>query len=138
MEGVYQIILIFGCALVWIYTWKLLNWAYLKPKRLGAALMKQGFKGNSYKLVYGDFMEIGQLVMEARSKPINLDDDIKKRIFPFLIYTIHKYGTPCFFLISSIFKRSCYVTVYSLRPTLGVPVYHIWVFHFRSPGWNIP
>ncbi|XP_047943296.1 cytochrome P450 72A397-like [Salvia hispanica] len=94
MEGVYQI-LIFACALVLICTWKLLNWAYITPKRLEEALRKQGFKGNPYK-VYGDFMEIGQWAMEARSKPINFNDDIKKRVVPFLFNTIHKYGKESF------------------------------------------
>lgn len=92
MEAVYQI---FASALAFvalIYTWKLLNWAYISPKRLGEALRKQGFKGNSYKLVYGDLKEMMQSVMEARNKPINLDDDIKLRVSPIIVNTIHKYG----------------------------------------------
>ncbi|KAL1560589.1 unspecific monooxygenase [Salvia divinorum] len=90
---------IFASTLVFlalIYTWKLLKWAYITPKRLGEALRKQGFKGNSYKLVYGDSKEMMQWVMEARNKPINLDDDIKKRVVPFLLNTIHKYGNESF------------------------------------------
>ncbi|XP_057792325.1 cytochrome P450 72A397-like [Salvia miltiorrhiza] len=79
-----------------IYTWKLLSWAYITPKRLGEALRKQGFKGNAYKLVYGDLKELTQLSMEARSKPINLDDDIKNRVAPFIVNTIHKHGNESF------------------------------------------
>lgn len=75
-----------------IYTWKLLNWAYITPKRLGEALTRQGFRGNSYKLVYGDLKEIMQSVMDARNSPIHIDDDIKRRVSPFLLNTIHKYG----------------------------------------------
>ena len=96
MEAVYQIFASALVFLVLIYTWKLVNWAYITPKRLGEALRKQGFKGNSYKLVYGDFKEMMQWVQEARNKPINLDDDIKKRVAPFLINTIHKYGVLIF------------------------------------------
>ncbi|XP_047950511.1 cytochrome P450 72A397-like [Salvia hispanica] len=93
MEAAFQILLASALALTaLIYTWKLLNWAYLTPKRLGEALTRQGFKGNSYKLVYGDLKEIMQSVMEARNNPINIDDDIKKRVSPFLLNTIHKYG----------------------------------------------
>ncbi|KAH6788855.1 cytochrome P450 [Perilla frutescens var. frutescens] len=96
MEAAYHI---FAFALAFaalIFTWKILNWAYIRPKRLERALMKQGLKGNSYKLVYGDLKEMMQSVMEARSKPINLDDDIKPRVSPFFMKIINKYGNEPF------------------------------------------
>ncbi|XP_057790022.1 cytochrome P450 72A397-like isoform X1 [Salvia miltiorrhiza] len=96
MEVAFQIFASALALAALIFTWKLLNWAYFTPKRLGEALTKQGFKGNSYKLVYGDLKELMQLNMEARNKPINLDDDIKNRVAPFLVNTIHKHGNESF------------------------------------------
>ncbi|KAL1555695.1 unspecific monooxygenase [Salvia divinorum] len=92
MEAAYRMLASTLALTALIYAWKLLNWAYVTPKRLGEALRRQGFKGNSYKLVYGDLKEIRQSVMEAMKSPISIDDDIKKRLSPFLLDTIHKYG----------------------------------------------
>ncbi|KAH6788854.1 hypothetical protein C2S51_003860 [Perilla frutescens var. frutescens] len=63
--------------------------------------MDQGFKGNSYKLVYGDLKEMRQSIMEARSKPVNLDDDIKPIISSFAMKTINRYGNEPFICLQS-------------------------------------
>lgn len=76
---------------VLIYTWKLLNWAYLKPKSLEKFLRKQGLKGNSYKLVFGDLKEVVQTIENAKLKPNNLHDDTKPRVL-FSYNIIQKYG----------------------------------------------
>lgn len=92
MEILYQIFIAGFSFVALIYTWKLLNWAYLNPKWLEKALREQGLKGNSYKLVYGDIKEIVKSIEEANSKPINLDDDIKPRLISFFIKIIQKHG----------------------------------------------
>ncbi|KAG8386773.1 hypothetical protein BUALT_Bualt03G0183800 [Buddleja alternifolia] len=79
------------------YTWRVLNWAYITPKRLEKRLRKQGFKGNSYKLVYGDLKEMLQMIEDAKSKPINFDDDIKPRVLAFFVKIVQKYGNESFF-----------------------------------------
>ncbi|KAF5814705.1 putative secologanin synthase [Helianthus annuus] len=45
--------------------WKLLNWAWLNPKKLEKSLREQGYKGNSYKLLKGDLIELATMVKEV-------------------------------------------------------------------------
>ncbi|GKD80093.1 retrovirus-related pol polyprotein from transposon TNT 1-94 [Tanacetum coccineum] len=52
--------------------WKLLNWAWLMPKKLEKMLREQGYKGNSYKPITGDIMELAKVAKEARSKPMSI------------------------------------------------------------------
>ena len=62
-----------------IYLWKFLDWVWFTPKKLEKILRQQGFKGNSYKLYYGDFKEIGRITGEALSKPMEFTNDIQPR-----------------------------------------------------------
>ncbi|KAF3685202.1 Cytochrome [Capsicum annuum] len=80
-----------------IHAWKLLNWAWFKPKKLEKCLRKQGLKGNSYKLIFGDLKELSKSLEVAKSKPLNVsDDDLAPRLFPYYVETIKKYGKNCF------------------------------------------
>lgn len=47
-----------------------------KPKSIEEKLKQQGIKGNSYKLLYGDFKEIVRVTKEAWSKPMPLNHRI--------------------------------------------------------------
>ncbi|KAH6788848.1 cytochrome P450 [Perilla frutescens var. frutescens] len=76
---------------------KLLNWVYLRPKRLEKALKKQGLNGNSYRFLVGDLKDFMNTVEEAKSSPINLGDDIKPRVVPFLNEIVTKFGNDSFF-----------------------------------------
>ncbi|KAL8512593.1 hypothetical protein ACS0TY_018910 [Phlomoides rotata] len=97
MEIQFQTLAAAGFALVvLIYTWKLFNWAYMRPKSLEKFLRKQGLKGNSYKFVYGDLKEVMKTIENTKSKPINLDDDTKPRVL-FFHNIIQKYGGESFF-----------------------------------------
>ncbi|XP_049374072.1 cytochrome P450 CYP72A219-like [Solanum verrucosum] len=80
-----------------VYTWKVLNWAWFRPKKLEKFLGQQGLCGNSYRLLHGDLEEFSKSIKEAQSKPINnLSNDIAPRIIPYFIQTINKYGKNCF------------------------------------------
>ncbi|RVW78249.1 Cytochrome P450 CYP72A219 [Vitis vinifera] len=73
--------------------WRLLNWVWLRPKRLERCLREQGLAGNSYRLLHGDFKEMSMMLKEAYSRPISLSDDIAPRVLPFHCHFIKKYGT---------------------------------------------
>lgn len=95
METV-QIIITASCAAIIITLvvciWRVLNWVWFRPKKLEKLLRKQGLKGNSYKILYGDMKELSGMIKEANSKPMNLSDDIAPRLVPFFLDTIKKYG----------------------------------------------
>lgn len=97
MQWIYSIVAAacFAIVIVLTYAWRLLNWAYLRPKKLEKILRKQGLNGNSYTPVSGDMKEMVKTMQEANSKPITLDDDIKPRLQAFLLKTIHKHGPYC-------------------------------------------
>ncbi|KAK4285783.1 hypothetical protein QN277_002433 [Acacia crassicarpa] len=72
------------------------NWLWLRPKRLERCLRRQNLKGNSYRLGFGDLKEMAHMIQEAKSKPINLDDDIIPRVIPFHHQMIQNYGKNSF------------------------------------------
>lgn len=87
------------CAAIAIFTllvclWRVLNWVWFHPKKLEKLLRKQGLKGNSYRVLYGDMKDLSRMIKETRSKPMNLSDhdDVAPRIVPFFLEIIKKYG----------------------------------------------
>nr|XP_043608115.1 cytochrome P450 CYP72A219-like [Erigeron canadensis] len=79
-----------GLATVMVVPWKLLEWAWFKPKRLEKYLREQGLKGTNYKLPFGDTKEM--LHLTKQEAPMNLSDDIMPRIMPFVHRAIEDYG----------------------------------------------
>ncbi|KAL6314383.1 hypothetical protein AAG906_021441 [Vitis piasezkii] len=75
-----------------IYAWRLLNWVWLRPKKLERCLRQQGLTGNSYRLLHGDFREMSRMINEANSRPISFSDDIVQRVLPFHDHSIQKYA----------------------------------------------
>ncbi|XP_070007159.1 cytochrome P450 CYP72A219-like [Nicotiana sylvestris] len=98
MEMAYYLVLsLFAVTLLVIYAWKLLKWAWFRPRKLEQCLRQQGLIGNSYKLIFGDLKELSKSIEEVKSKPLNVsDDDIPPRILPYFIEAIKKYGKNCF------------------------------------------
>ncbi|XP_058779451.1 cytochrome P450 72A68-like [Vicia villosa] len=81
-------------ALTW--SWKILNWSWLKPKKLEKILREQGLKGNSYRFLVGDLKDIVKTRKEATSKPMNLSDDIVPRVFSYFQQSAIKHGKNSF------------------------------------------
>lgn len=54
------------------FAWKMLNWLWLRPKRLERLLREQGLQGNPYRLLVGDLKEILKTQKEVTSKPMTL------------------------------------------------------------------
>ncbi|KAL2331249.1 hypothetical protein Fmac_018830 [Flemingia macrophylla] len=96
MEAALATILILILILVLICTWKVLNWLWLRPKRLERLLRNQGLQGNPYKLLVGDMKELLKMRNEALSKPMTFSHDIVPRVFNYIQDTVHKHGKNSF------------------------------------------
>jgi hypothetical protein len=96
MEMAYTSIAVFSAIVLFIGALKFLKWAWLTPKKLEKMLKDQGLKGNPYKFLFGDFKELKNMAMEAKSKPMNLyDDDLPPRVLPIFDKIIKKFGNSC-------------------------------------------
>ncbi|PKI58932.1 hypothetical protein CRG98_020678 [Punica granatum] len=72
--------------------WRVLNWLWLRPKKLERLLREQGFKGNPYKSLTGDLKECVKMIKESKSRPIGLSDDPVPRIHPFVLQSVNTYA----------------------------------------------
>ncbi|XP_020233617.1 cytochrome P450 72A68 [Cajanus cajan] len=96
MVAAFATILILILILVLISAWKVLNWLWLRPKRLERLLREQGLHGNPYKLLVGDMKELLKMRKEALSKPMNLSDDLVPRVFSYFQHSLNKHGKNSF------------------------------------------
>ncbi|KAI3817209.1 hypothetical protein L1987_10998 [Smallanthus sonchifolius] len=76
--------------------WKLLNWVWLKPKKLEKRLREEGYKGNSYRFLMGDLIDLATMIKEGKSKPMPVTHDITSYALPFDHRIISKYGEKSF------------------------------------------
>ncbi|GJY99004.1 cytochrome P450 CYP72A219-like protein [Tanacetum coccineum] len=96
MIGLIRVLGLGAIVLVAIYSWRFLNWVWLKPKKMEKFLRDQGLKGTSYKFLYGDVKDMVKMITEAYKKPINLDDDIVPRVLSFAHSIVTTHGKNCF------------------------------------------
>ncbi|KAG5539084.1 hypothetical protein RHGRI_019588 [Rhododendron griersonianum] len=89
-------------AVLTILAWRFYYSAWVTPKRLEKLLREQGFDGNPYKFLVGDLKEDSQLLKEAQSKPIGVDDNTLPRVYPIVHKSIQKYGKKNFVWIGRI------------------------------------
>ncbi|KAL0924336.1 hypothetical protein M5K25_005152 [Dendrobium thyrsiflorum] len=72
--------------------WSAAEWLWFQPRRLESKLRAQGIRGSWYRLPYGDLKEVGNLVREARRKPLPLSHSIVDRVVPHLTRAVDLYG----------------------------------------------
>ena len=86
--------------IVIIIAWMLMmvvEWVWLKPKKVEKWLRQQGFSGNSYRFLHGDMKDMSAMRKQAKEKPISSADsqhhhNIVPRILPFNHHIITIYG----------------------------------------------
>ncbi|KAL1349855.1 hypothetical protein AAHE18_07G186200 [Arachis hypogaea] len=86
--------------LVLLWAWKLLNWLWLRPKRLEKLLRAQGLQGNKYRVLVGDSTEMINMIKKgAKSQQHNTlsnDKDVAPHVFSFIHHTVQKFGKNSF------------------------------------------
>uniref|UniRef100_A0A251V6H1 Putative cytochrome P450 n=1 Tax=Helianthus annuus TaxID=4232 RepID=A0A251V6H1_HELAN len=88
--GKVVIAIVIGLIVRW--GWKVLNWTWLKPKKLEKWLREQGYQGNPYRLLIGDIKDLATMMTEAKPKHIQISHDIFSHCLPFDHHVITKYG----------------------------------------------
>ncbi|KAF3339942.1 cytochrome P450 CYP72A219-like protein [Carex littledalei] len=87
--GAFSLLLLWGAAQV-------LEWAWLRPRRLDQALRKQGLRGTVYRSLAGDLKENTRLNKEACAKPITFSHDIVPRVAPLFHRSMKEFGKQSF------------------------------------------
>ena len=112
-----------------------LNLLWLKPKRAERCLREQGLKGTSYTLLLGDLKEIATTSTKARSKPININDDIVPRVIPFQ----HQLVKNCGMLLSILHLRlSTYQIMIEICLSSGNQYFHCIFFSAKNHAYHMP
>ncbi|KAK0602193.1 hypothetical protein LWI29_031242 [Acer saccharum] len=78
------------------WAWRVVNWVWLRPKKMEKYLRQQGLSGNSYRFLYGDLKDYSIMSKQAKSTPINLTHDISPRVLPFNHKLLRNYGKNSF------------------------------------------
>ncbi|KAI9116591.1 hypothetical protein K1719_012758 [Acacia pycnantha] len=86
--------------LIWA-AWKVVNWLWLRPKKLERLLRQQGLQGTPYTLVTGDSIRMFSMHMQAKSKPMNLSHNIIPRASSFFNHLVNQYGKNPFMWIGA-------------------------------------
>ena len=82
------LIVVLGAVLI-----RVVNWVWITPKELERYLRRQGLPGTPYTPLVGDIKKNIKMLMEARSKPITLTDDITPRLLPLALKMFNSHGT---------------------------------------------
>ncbi|KAK9071516.1 hypothetical protein SSX86_010085 [Deinandra increscens subsp. villosa] len=83
------------CALVLVLcAWKVINIVWMRPKKLEKILKNQGFKGNKYRLLFGDMKELSMMFQRSKSQHCNIDngEEVLSHVVPFPHHSLQKHG----------------------------------------------
>lgn len=72
--------------------YRVLNWLWLKPKKLEKYLKEQGFKGNAYRLILGDMGEYARMIKEEQPRQIKFSENVSLHALPYAHHIINKFG----------------------------------------------
>ncbi|XP_051152247.1 cytochrome P450 CYP72A219-like [Andrographis paniculata] len=81
---------------------KVVSSLWVRPRRVEKELREQGFRGNPYRLFFGDFKDMKRMREAATSKAMaSLSNDIVPRVIPDIQCAVNKYGKNCFLWFGS-------------------------------------
>ncbi|PWA80894.1 11-oxo-beta-amyrin 30-oxidase [Artemisia annua] len=94
MDTITNVVAISIAIAIVLCLWNLVNLVWVTPKRLEKHLRNQGFKGNKYKLLFGDMKELSMTFRQSKSKHINIDneDEVLPHIVAFTHQSLQKHG----------------------------------------------
>ncbi|CAN8259355.1 unnamed protein product [Cochlearia groenlandica] len=116
-----------GSAVVMLmWAWRILKWVWFEPKKLESYLRRQGLAGTPYTPLVGDIKRNVDMLMEARSKPITLTDDITPRLLPLALKMLKSHGRTFFTWFGPI------PTITIMDPELIKEVFNK-VYDFQKP-----
>ena len=92
MNVICSLIAVPSAVFLLIWAWRILNWAWFKPRRAEKLLREQGLSGNSYRVLFGDVKEMAQMGAKAKAKPMDFTNDFVPRAVPFIHKIINTYG----------------------------------------------
>lgn len=75
-----------------IWSFKFVNWVWLKPKKLEKVLREQGLKGNPYRLLIGDMKDLATTTNKEQRRSIRLSDHLPPHTLPYYHQAIAKFG----------------------------------------------
>jgi cytochrome P450 family 3 subfamily A len=93
LSQLWSLIFSLGALVALWWAWRVLEMAWISPRRLARALQAQGLHGTAYRFPFGDLREFARLVGVARSKPMPLSHGITPRVAPLYHNVIKEHGT---------------------------------------------
>ncbi|XP_021848423.2 cytochrome P450 CYP72A219-like [Spinacia oleracea] len=85
------------CIIVVPLLMKVVNWVWLRPKKLEKFFRQQGLSGTSYKFLFGDDKDSASMLTEALKNPMDgFSHDYFPRIDPFRHHLATKFGNNFF------------------------------------------
>ncbi|XP_020233595.1 11-oxo-beta-amyrin 30-oxidase [Cajanus cajan] len=84
-----------------VVVWRVVEWVWVRPKRVEKVLRTQGFDGNPYRVLIGDTREMYRVLLQAAKsqKPTNFlsdHNDVAPHLTTFNHHIVNKFGKKSF------------------------------------------